>query len=199
METPELPGPWLREGKVEPGSVPNARRPGPGSGADKSKCSSIPSPSLRAPAYPMASGTRLLLPRGHELRSVISSRVSATSRRVRTLGRDPKAVVERWAPRVLQPSLPFASRVSSRRGCPTTTGGGLWVCRRCLGPVTAGACIRDGGCCRGARNWGRRVCVRSAGSAGVKGSLLWGCALAMGAHSSVILFTGRWQRVFRWD
>ena len=35
-----------------------------------------------------------------------------------------------------------------------TTGGGLWVCRRCLGPVTAGARIRDGGCRQGARNWG---------------------------------------------
>ena len=35
-----------------------------------------------------------------------------------------------------------------------TTGGGLWVCRRCLGPVTAGARIWDGGCCQGARNWG---------------------------------------------
>ena len=64
METPELPGPLLREGKVEPGSVPNARRPGPGSSADKSKCSSIPSPSPHAAACPLASGSLLLQPRG---------------------------------------------------------------------------------------------------------------------------------------
>ena len=45
----------------------------------------------------------------------------------------------------------------------------------------------------------RQVCVRSTGSAGVKGSLLWGCVPVMGAQGSVILFTGRRQRVFRWD
>ena len=43
------------------------------------------------------------------------------------------------------------------------------------------------------------MCVGSTGSVGVKGSLLWGCVLVMGAHSLVILFAGRWQRVFRWD
>ena len=64
METPELPGPLLRERKVEPGSVPNARCSGPGSSTDKSKCSSIPSPSLCTPACPKASGCRLLQPRG---------------------------------------------------------------------------------------------------------------------------------------
>ena len=64
METPELPGPLLRERKVEPGSVPNARCPGPGSSTDKSKCSSIPSPSPCTPACPKASGPRLLQPRG---------------------------------------------------------------------------------------------------------------------------------------
>ena len=45
----------------------------------------------------------------------------------------------------------------------------------------------------------RRVCVGSTGSAGVKGSLLWGCVPVMGAQGSVILFAGRRQRVFRWD
>ena len=63
VETPELPGPLLREGKVEPGSVPKARCPGPGKSADKSKCSSIPSPSPCAPACPWASGPRILQPR----------------------------------------------------------------------------------------------------------------------------------------
>ena len=64
METPELPGPLLREGKVEPGSVPSATCPRPGSSEDKSKCSSIPSPSPHTPACPMASGRRLLQHRG---------------------------------------------------------------------------------------------------------------------------------------
>ena len=64
MEKPELPGPLLREGKVEPGSVPNARCPGPGSSTDKSKCSFIPRPSPHTPACPKASGPRLLQPRG---------------------------------------------------------------------------------------------------------------------------------------
>ena len=63
-ETPELPGPLLREGKGEPGSVPNARLRRPGSSTEKSKCNSIPSPSPHAPACPMASGPRLLHPRG---------------------------------------------------------------------------------------------------------------------------------------
>ena len=45
----------------------------------------------------------------------------------------------------------------------------------------------------------RWVCVGSTGSAGVKGSLLWGCVPVMGAHSSVILFAGHRQRVLRWD
>ena len=43
------------------------------------------------------------------------------------------------------------------------------------------------------------MCVGSGGSAGVKGSLLWGCVPVMGEHSSGILFTGRRQRVFSWD
>ena len=38
--TPQLPGPVLREGKLETGSVPTAKRPRPGSSADTSKCSS---------------------------------------------------------------------------------------------------------------------------------------------------------------
>ena len=99
----------------------------------------------------------------------------------------------------MQPTLLGASLVSSWRGCPTTTEGGLWVCRCFLGTVTAGAWIPDGGCRRGARNWGCRVCIGSAGSAGVKESLLWGCVLVIGADRTVILFADRRQRVFRWD
>ena len=44
-----------------------------------------------------------------------------------------------------------------------------------------------------------RVCVGSTGSAGVKGSRLWGCVPVMGAQGSVILFAGRRQWVLRWD
>ena len=38
--TLDLPGPVLREGKLETGSVPTAKRTRPGSSADTSKCSS---------------------------------------------------------------------------------------------------------------------------------------------------------------
>ena len=48
-----------------------------------------------------------------------------------------------------------------------------------------------GRCRRGARCWGRRVHVGCGGSAGVKRSLLLGCARVMGAHSLGILFAGR--------
>ncbi|XP_043782253.1 uncharacterized protein LOC122709172 [Cervus elaphus] len=48
--TPELPGPSLREGKVETGSVPSARRPGPGSSADtKVHVSIIPGVQVGTP------------------------------------------------------------------------------------------------------------------------------------------------------
>ena len=199
VETPELPGPLLREGKVEPGSVPNDRRPRTGSSADK--CSSIPSPSPSAPACPMASGPRLLQPRG--VRASLGPQLRGVCHQAQGEDTGPGPQGGRGAVGALctcsPPCLaPLESPLGGAAPC-TTTGGGLWVCRRCLGPVTAAARIRDGGCHQGARNWGRRVCVGSAGSAGVKGSLLWGCVPVMWAHISVILFAGRWQRVFRWD
>ena len=64
VETPELPGPLLREGKVEAGLVPTSRRPGPGSSADASNCSSTCSPSLCAPACQTGPCPQLLQPRG---------------------------------------------------------------------------------------------------------------------------------------
>ena len=146
VETPELPGPLLREGKMEPGSVPNARCPGPGSSTDKCECSSIPSPSLRTPTCPKASGPRLLQPRGARASLGPQLRGVCHQPQGEDTGPGPQGgcgAVGR--PVRLQPSLPGASRVSSRRGCPTTMGGGLWVCRRCLGPVTAGTRIWDGG------------------------------------------------------
>ena len=53
-------------------------------------------PPAQWPAAPDSS-----IPEEWEPRSVLSSGVSATSRRVRTLARGPMAVVERWAPRAL--------------------------------------------------------------------------------------------------
>ena len=50
-------------------------------------------------------------PKERKPRSFLSSGVFGTSRRLRTLGRDPKVVVERWAPRALA-ALP-ARRLSS--------------------------------------------------------------------------------------
>ena len=99
------------EGKVEPGSVPNARRPGPGSSADKSKCSSIPSPSPHAPACPMASSPRLLQPRGVPVSLGPQLRGVCHQPQGEDTGPGPKAVMERWVTRALA-ALP-ARRLSS--------------------------------------------------------------------------------------
>ena len=154
---------------------------------------------MSAPASQMASGPDSSRTEQREPRLVLSSGVSSTSHRVRTRGRGPKEVVERWAPYVFV-ALP-AQHVSSLllEGLPHDHGRRTLSLQTLPGPLTAGARIRDGVCHQRAWNWGRQVCVGSAGSPGVKGSLLWECVLVMGAHSSVILFTGRWQRVFRWD
>ena len=65
---------------------------------------------------------------------VLGSGVAANGRRLRTRGRGPKAVMERWAPRALTP-LP------ARR--PSTARGGLCFCGRHLDPVATGFRIRD--------------------------------------------------------
>ena len=121
--------------------------------------------------------------------------MSATGRIVRTLGRGTKEFVEWWAPRALA-AFP-ARRLSSLplEGLPHDLGWwplglqtlpgsrhcgradpGWWLPPRSslLGPQ---------GVCR--ERWVRRC-------EGVS-------APVMGAESSVILFAGRWQRVFRWD
>ena len=64
----------------------------------------------------------------------LSSGVAATGRRLRTPGRGPKAVVERWAPRALTP-------LSARR--PWTARGSLCFCGRHLDPVATGSRVRD--------------------------------------------------------
>ena len=115
---------------------------------------------------------------------------AATGRRLRTPGQGPKAVVKRWAPRALTP-LP------ARR--PSTTRGGLCFCGRHLDPVAMARVFLTGKCSRGARCWGRGVHVGHSGSAGVKRSLLLGCARVMGTHSLGILFAGRRQRVLGQD
>ena len=140
-------------------------------------------------------------PEEPEPHSVLSSGVSATSHRVRTRGRGPRAFLKRWAPRALaaHPAQRLWSLLSE--GLPHDHGRRPLGLQTLPGPRHCGRADPDQGwgCRQGAQNWGRRVCFRSAGSAGVKGSLLWGCVLVVGAHSSVILYAGRWQRVFRWD
>ena len=185
----------MREGKVEPGSVPNARCPEPGSSADKSKCSSIPSPSRSATACPMASGPNSSSPEEREPRLVLSSGVSATSRRLRTRGRGPKAVVEQWAPRALA-ALP-ARRLSSllSEGLPHDHG------RRPLGlqtlpwPRHCGRVYPEWGVPSRSAKLGPPAVLRERWVRRCEGV----SAPVMGAHSSVILFAGRRQRVFRWD
>ena len=116
----------------------------------------------------------------------LSSGVAATGRRVRTPGRGPKAVVEPWAPRALTP-LPV--RCPSTAGAASVSVGATWS------QSQRARVFLTGRCSGGARCWGRGVHVGRGGSAGVKSSLLLGCARVMGAHSSGILFAGRRQRL----
>ena len=199
METPELPGPLLREGKVEPGSVPNARCPGPGSSADKCKCSSIPSPSPHAPACPMATAPLLLLPRG--ARASLGPQLWGVCHQPQGEDTGPGPQGGRGAvgaPCACSPSCPaplespLGGAAPGPREVASGSANAAWAPSRRAHGSGMGVPPRSG-------NWGCLVCVGSAGSAGVKGSLLWGCMLVMGAHSSGIQFVGCWQRVFRWD
>ena len=177
--TPELPGLFLREGKLQTGSIPTAKCSRPGSSADTSKCSSTSSPSPHAPACPAASGPDASSLKEHEPLLVLGSGIAATGCRLRTPGWGPKAVVERWAPRALTP-LP-AQHPSTARVASVSVGATWTRSPRARVFVT-------GRCSRGAQCWGRGVHVGRGGSAGVKRSLLLGFAWLMGAHSSGILF-----------
>ena len=126
----------------------------------------------------------------HEPLLVLGSGVTTTGRRLRTPGSDPKAVVERWMPRVLTP-LPAR--------CPSTDRGGLYFCACHLDPVATGSRGRDKEVQRKSLMLRPRGARGRGGSAGVKRSLLLGCARVMEAHSSGILFAGRRQRVFSRD
>ena len=123
----------------------------------------------------------------HEPLSVLGSGVAVTGRRLRTLGRGPKAVVERWAPPALTP-LP------ARR--PSTARGGLCFCGGHLDLVATGSRVHDREVQPRSPMLRPRVHVGRGGSAGVESSLPLGCARVMGAHSSGILFAGRRHRVF---
>ena len=101
LETPELPGPLLREGKwsLSQSPIPDA----PDQGAVQTRVSAALSPAphrmpppAQWPVAPYSSN-----PEEREPHSVLSSGVSATSHRVRTLGRGPKVVLKWWVPRVL--------------------------------------------------------------------------------------------------
>ena len=140
VETPELPGPLLREGKVETGLVPNARRPGPGSSADTSKCSSTCSPSLRTPACQ----TGQQPPTPPASRRVSLSRSSApglppqSEATLRLQSEDTGPLPQGGHGAVVAPcarSPPCPAPLSLH----LAAGGGLWVFGRSLGPINAGA------------------------------------------------------------
>ena len=139
VETPELPGPLLREGKVEAGSVPTSRRPGPGSSADMSKCSSTCSPSLRAPACQTGQLPRLLQPRGARA----SLGPWLRGRRHRLQGEDTRPWPQGGSGAVVAPcarSPPCLVPLSLHLAA---WGGSLWVCGCSLGPINAGARIQE--------------------------------------------------------
>ena len=138
---PELLGPVLREGKLETGSVSTAKRPRPGRSADTSKGSCTRSPSLRASACPMASAPDSSSLEEWEPRSVLSSGVAATGRRVRTPGQGPKAVVERWAPPRWQPFLLGAPRPRGW-GAASRSVGAAWTQSPWVHAFRARRCLR---------------------------------------------------------
>ena len=182
--TPDLPGPVLREGKLETGSVLTAKRPRPGSSADTSKCSSphrMPPPAQRPAARTLPAS-----------RSTSLSWSSAQGSPPPAAGWGGRAGAPRqsWSggrPARSHPSLLGAPRP---RGAVSVSVGDTWTWSPWARVFVTGRCSR------GARCWGRGVHVGRGGSAGVKRSLLLGCARVMGAHSSGILFAGRRQRVF---
>lgn len=195
---PERRGRVLREGKLETESVPAAGRPGPGSGADTGKCSCTAAPHRAPPACPTPDPSS---PGERGPPSVRGSRVAATGRRVRTPGRGPKAAAERGAPRALaafparRPSSLLAAGLAPDRGAGRPLG-----LRSPPGPVAAGSRVRERELPpRSPKVGPPGARVGRAGPAGVKRSLLPGCARVLGAHSPGILFAGRRQRVFRWD
>ena len=167
METPELPGPLLSEGKVETGSVPNARCPRPGSSADMSKCSSTHSPPpAQLPDAPDSSGLE-----EHEPRSVLESGVTATGRSHWSEGedggpgpKDSRGVVGVPCAQSCHCLVPLESPLSGAaprlRGVPSGSAGAAWA--------------------PSLWNWGHRVSIGCGGPAGVKGSLLPECTWVCG-------------------
>ena len=93
-------------------------------------------PLTACPRLPSGQRPGLFQPRGARasLGLRLSSGVAATSRRLRTTGRGPKAVLERWAPRAL-------THLPARH--PSTARGSLCFCGRHLDVVTTGSRVRD--------------------------------------------------------
>ena len=155
-------GPVLSEGKLETESVPMAGRPD--QGAVQTRVSAaLPEPLTARPRLPNGQRPRLPHPEEHEPPSVLGSRVTATSRRVRTPARGPKAAVERGgAPCARSPpcSAPLESPHRGAAPRPDPRGGGAaeepevgaagracrerWV-RRCEGISAPGMRAGDGG------------------------------------------------------
>ena len=90
--------PCLGKGRWSLGQSPMPDAPDQGAAQTRVSAALSPTPHrtplpAQWPAAPDSSS-----PEEHEPRSVLSSRVSATSHRVRTLGRGPKEVVKQWVP-----------------------------------------------------------------------------------------------------
>ena len=191
--------PCLGKGRLSLSQSPMPDAPDQGAAQTRVTAALSPAPHHVPPPaqWPVAPDTSS--PEERKPRSVLSFGVSATSRRVRTPGRGPKAVVERWAPRALA-ALP-AQRLSSllAEGLPHDHG------RRPLGLQTLPG-LRH--CGRVYPRWGVPPRSLKLGPPGVcqerwvrrcEGVSALEYMLVMGAHSLVILFAGRWQRVLRWD
>ena len=142
--------PCLGKGRWSLGQSPMPDAPD--QGAAQTRVSSALSPARHCvpPPAQWPAAPDSFSPEEREPRSVLSSRVSATSRRVRTLGRDPKAVVERLVPYALA-ALP-AWRLSSllSEGLPQDHGKWPLGLQMLPGPHHGGRTDPGWGCHRGA-------------------------------------------------
>ena len=84
VETPELPGPLLREGKVEPGSVPMPDAPDQGAAQTRVSAALSPAPHRAPPPAQWPAAPDSSSPEEREPRSVLGSR----GRRHRPQGED---------------------------------------------------------------------------------------------------------------
>ena len=93
--------PCCRKGKWSLGQSPMPDTPDQGAVQTRVSAALSPAPHQAPPAAQCPVAPYSSSPEEREPHSVLSSGLSATSHRVRTLGHGPKAVLKRWAPRVL--------------------------------------------------------------------------------------------------